>query len=369
MAYATPISRNPTHSRVRTLAADLRHLLPQGRLLPERNWRPRHGVIVTLLVLHAVGLPLFGWIEGYGLRNSLVESSILVVAAGLAMLPFLGRQLRASIASLGLLTASGVFVHLWGGATEATFHFFVVVAVLTLYQDWVPFLIAIVYVFFHFGLIGSLYPTYVYDNPRAWAAPWYWAGVYAAFVTAMSVANMVSWRTNEKLLRDTLTGLPSRLVFLDRLTLALVTASKKRRTFTVLFFDLDRFKNINDRLGHAAGDALLIETARRVERTLRAEQTLARLGGDEFGVLCPDIHSPREARTLARRISAAVARPVTVENEKIVTTASVGITMTDRLTHPETLLKEADQAMYRAKAKGGGEVVLFGKESRARPAA
>ncbi len=115
-------------------------------------------------------------------------------------------------ASFGLVTCSAVLVDLWGGITEAHFHFFVMIGVLTLYQDWTPFLVAIAFVVVHHGVGGVLDPRAVFgDNPQADKDPWLWAGIHGAFVLAASVAHIVAWRTNEnQLLRDPLTGLPSR---------------------------------------------------------------------------------------------------------------------------------------------------------------
>ena len=102
-------------------------------------------------------------------------------------------------------------MHLWGGAIEAHFHFFVMIGVLTLYQDWLPFLVAIGYVVLHHGLVGVIAPETVYNHPAAVENPWRWALIHGAFVLAASAAHVVAWRTNEnQLLRDPLTGLPSR---------------------------------------------------------------------------------------------------------------------------------------------------------------
>jgi len=146
-------------------------------------------------------------------------------------------------------------VHLWDGTTEGHFHFFVVVSLLILYQDWVPFLVAIGYVIVHHALLGVLAPHEVYSNPAAADDPWLWAAVHGSFVLAASVANLVSWRANEQLLRDPLTGLASRIVLSDRLELALARARRSGRPVALLFLDLDRFKLVNDSLGHTAGDA------------------------------------------------------------------------------------------------------------------
>ena len=126
---------------------------------------------------------------------------------------------RSAAASMGLVTASAVLVHVWGGAIEAHFHFFVMIGVLSLYQDWVPFLVAIAGVVSTTASAGVLAPSSVYNHADAVAHPWRWALIHGGFVLAASAVHVVAWRTNENhLLRDPLTGLPSRLLFLHRLS-------------------------------------------------------------------------------------------------------------------------------------------------------
>ena len=165
-------------------------------------------------------------------------------------------------------------------------------------------------------------------------------------------------------LHDSLTGLPNRALFVDRLQHALrraaqVARRKGERRFAVLFVDLDRFKVINDSLGHLAGDRLLVEVAHRISGCLRPGDTAARLGGDEFAVLLEDIVGEEEARQVAQRLVDRVAEPVVADGRTLYTEVSVGLTMAgaDSAT-PEEVLRNADIAMYRAKKKGG-RLVLF----------
>src|SRR5690242_17344884 len=173
----------------------LKHWLPKGQLLPEHVLRRRHRSICGLLWLHVPALFAFGMLVGH--------HSVLHVAAdcGLVALCGVGAsserfRLKARIiaASFGLVTCSAVLVDLWSGTIEAHFHFFVMIGVLTLYQDWTPFLVAILYTVVHHGVGGVLSPSSVYDNQQAVRHPWVWALVHGGFVLAASVAHVVAWR-------------------------------------------------------------------------------------------------------------------------------------------------------------------------------
>jgi diguanylate cyclase (GGDEF)-like protein/PAS domain S-box-containing protein len=182
----------------KSISAWLRGALPRGGALPKRNWEQRHRLIVVLLWLHVVGTAAFGIHLGFGASHALLESGGVAVWALAATFSRLGSRLRACAASLGLLTASALFVHLSGGVIEAHFHFFVVIAVVALYQDWLPFLLAIGFVVFEHGVGGVLFPADVYDHPDAWAEPWKWASIHGSLVLAASVAYVVQWRFNEQ---------------------------------------------------------------------------------------------------------------------------------------------------------------------------
>jgi diguanylate cyclase (GGDEF)-like protein len=162
-------------------------------------------------------------------------------------------------------------------------------------------------------------------------------------------------------LHDPLTGLANRGLLMDQLTQALARAQRRPGSVAVLFLDLDRFKVVNDSLGHAAGDDLLVEVARRLERVMRSADTVARLGGDEFVVLVEDVAGVDDALTLARRLRAAVAVPIAVAaGQRVVVTASVGIALSGPSpATPSSLLWDADAAMYRAKDAGRDQIQLF----------
>ncbi len=156
-------------------------------------------------------------------------------------------------------------------------------------------------------------------------------------------------------LHDALTGLPNRSLFGDRLRQALLSARRNQRMFGVLLLDLDRFKDINDALGHDRGDSLLQEVTARLRGVLRATDTIARLGGDEFAVLTTDAKHPDDVVSTARKILAALEGPFAIGDQMVETGASIGIALYPvHGDDPGTLLRRADVAMYVAKRSGGG---------------
>ncbi|HEV2861981.1 MAG TPA: EAL domain-containing protein [Pyrinomonadaceae bacterium] len=166
---------------------------------------------------------------------------------------------------------------------------------------------------------------------------------------------------------DTLTGLPNRALFTDRLKLALARAKRLgAQQFSVLFLDLDRFKVINDSLGHMVGDQLLVGIARRLEACLRPGDTVARLGGDEFTILLEDIADGREAIEVAKRVEKELSLPFNLSGNEVFTTASIGIAPSSTgYERPEDMLRDADTAMYRAKSQGKSRHVVFDKAMHA----
>ena len=166
---------------------------------------------------------------------------------------------------------------------------------------------------------------------------------------------------------DPLTGLANRTVFMDRLQQALRRIERTNAHVGVLFLDLDRFKLINDSLGHLMGDAVLLEMAEHLRRCLRPQDTLARLGGDEFAVVIEDMTIPEKAAAMAMRIVEASRAPFVVGDEQFTCTTSVGIAVTADSQHgAEGLLQEADLALYRAKDRGRDRVEVFDEELRTR---
>jgi diguanylate cyclase (GGDEF)-like protein/PAS domain S-box-containing protein len=162
-------------------------------------------------------------------------------------------------------------------------------------------------------------------------------------------------------LHDPLTNLPNRALFMDRLQHAMERAKRhKSSTFAVLYLDLDRFKVVNDSLGHKIGDLLLIESARRLSACLRGEDTVARLGGDEFVILLEDIQDAADVTRIANRIQTDLALPCDLEGHKVFVSVSMGMVLNaDEYERSEDVLRDADIAMYRAKGQGRGRYEMF----------
>jgi len=165
---------------------------------------------------------------------------------------------------------------------------------------------------------------------------------------------------------DALTGLPNRTLLAERLARALAQAQRENGQVAVLFLDLDRFKVINDSLGHLAGDRLLVEVGRRLRGALRAEDTLARVGGDEFQVLLPRVSDPSDAAHVAEKLMQALQPPMRLEGRDVQITASLGVALYPRdAIDNEALLTYADTALYEAKGEGRNAYRFFSPEMNA----
>ena len=224
-----------------------------------------------------------------------------------------------------------------------------------------------------------------FPDPESALPSWYQSGfLVAAIVTASTVVLLLLWqfrkrlvgtlaqaRAAEKQMRhdayhDALTGLPNRSLFMERVVRTMERARKdKGYLFAVLFLDLDRFKNVNDSLGHSVGDQLLIEIAQRLDSCVHPTDTVARLGGDEFTVLLEDLEDIKNANVVAERLQEEIELPIEVGQHELYVTASVGIVANayhrDR---PEDLLRDSDTAMYRAKENGRARYEVFEVEMR-----
>jgi two-component system cell cycle response regulator len=260
---------------------------------------------------------------------------------------------RSLACSFGLLTAAAMGVHVSGGVTEAHFSFFVVVVLLTLYEDWLMFVLAVVYTLVHHGVLGMLVPGDVFAAHLE--SPWKWAAIHAVFVAAAGAAGVVAWRLNEDVRRrmretqdelrdaamtDSLTGLPNR----RRLTSDLETASQDPGARLALF-DLDGFKAYNDTFGHLAGDALLTRLGHRLREAVRHAGTAYRLGGDEFCVL---VSGELSAATIEVAVEALTEQggAFTISN------SHGSVMLGDEIRTPEDALRIVDQRMYENKNGG-----------------
>ncbi|HUP45590.1 MAG TPA: EAL domain-containing protein [Thermoanaerobaculia bacterium] len=162
---------------------------------------------------------------------------------------------------------------------------------------------------------------------------------------------------------DVLTGLPNRALFLDRVGHAL---ARRKQNFAVLLLDVDHFKNVNDSLGHAVGDEVLVLIGERLQKCVRAADTVSRFGGDEFTVLVDNVTGPTDATRAAARIQNGIAQPFQIGEHEIFISVSIGITLgTLDYERPEQILRDADTAMYRAKAQGRARSEIFDAEMRA----
>jgi diguanylate cyclase (GGDEF)-like protein len=149
---------------------------------------------------------------------------------------------------------------------------------------------------------------------------------------------------------DNLTGLPNRARFVDRLARGLAREERAGNLIGVMFVDMDRFKQVNDTMGHDAGDILLVEVAHRLSEAVRPSDAVARCGGDEFLILCDGLEHEHQGLDIAERVGHALAEPVRIDGREVLPRASIGIAFgRNRSTPPELLIRQADEAMYRAK--------------------
>ena len=460
-----------------------------------------------MLWAHVLVLPVFSLLLGFSLASSVGWVLPIALAGVAGTLPAAGRRARSVAVVFGLLTASAVLVHAWNGQIEAHFHFFVMIAVLALYEDWLPFGLAVAYVVIEHGALGAISPHSVYNHG---GNPWAWGAIHGLFVLGAVGASVVTWRLNEdmragmddarrvageqsarfqhafeggvtgmallapdggfmsvnralcemvgytqeellarnfqsithpddlaasaeqhralitgavqsfemekrylhrdgqevwvqlgvtavrdddgnlsymisqahdvttrrrfeqeladKALHDHLTGLANRALFLDRLRHALVGLGRRSGELAILFVDLDRFKLVNDGMGHAVGDEVIREAARRLSEASRAEDTVARFGGDEFTILCENADE-QQALLIAHRVLAAFTRPFVHEGREFQLAASIGVRVNDLASaDADSLLRDADIALYAAKEYGGGRAELFDPDALQRTA-
>jgi diguanylate cyclase (GGDEF)-like protein len=310
---------------------------------------------LTITVVAIYGLAM----HGLNTVRYLPEVLSLLIFAALASWQQPSRKLRSIAASLGMLTAAASLVDISGGLTEMHFAFFVVVVVLTVYEDWIPFLLAVGFVLLHHGIMGTLDPRAVFSNPAAWANPWAWAALHAMFVALAGVAGVTAWRLNEQVrarmratqeelerigATDSLTGLYNR----RRLMADLAVVYERRAQAALAIFDLDGFKDYNDRFGHPAGDSLLARLAGRLQATVGASGHAYRLGGDEFCVLV-HLLDPDQLEARSRDWTSAFSE----HGEGFTISASTGTALIpDEATDASDALRLCDRRMYMIKNSG-----------------
>jgi diguanylate cyclase (GGDEF)-like protein len=216
-------------------------------------------------------------------------------------------------------------------------------------------------------------PLVAVSSADLMSGPVKWFLVIAAFGIAMLVLTRftIGARAHEsaqdalayQATHDELTGLVNRPLLLDRVAHALAQRRGDGNGIAILYFDLDRFKPINDTWGHRAGDAVLVEVATRVQNVLRDGDTLARVGGDEFVVLCEGVTGPGDAISIAERVLAAVSKPVQLADAPVTVGASIGIALPSPTSNtPDALVRDADAAMYRAKEHGRDRYEMYDTE-------
>jgi diguanylate cyclase (GGDEF)-like protein len=335
------------------LAHTLLSRLPRGGELPAVEWDRRHQALTRLLWATAAGVAIYSALKGYAVWHTGVDASAVVVAALLAGRSQLGQRMRALACSFGLLTAAAMGVHVSGGVTEAHFSFFVVVVLLTLYEDWTVFVLAVLYTLVHHGVLGMIDPGQVFNTHPG--SPWGWAAIHAVFVAAGGAAGVVAWRLNEDVRRrmretqdelrdaamtDSLTGLPNR----RRLTSDLEIAVDDGHACLALF-DLDGFKAYNDTFGHLAGDDLLTRLGHRLREAVSGDGVAYRLGGDEFCVLA-------SGASCAATIDAAVEALAEHGRAFTIGNSHGAVVMDDEVRTPQDALRIADQRMYEQKNGG-----------------
>jgi len=203
--------------------------LPHGRAFDFPSWDRLHRGILLFLGVHAAGIPCFSLWMGHSLVLSAVAGMVLLFFCGGAIISFLSWRIRSVLATLGLMTASALLVHLSGGYIEAHFHFFVMLAVVALYHDWIPFAVALSFIVVDHGLVGMFAPALTYNHPLAQHHPWIWALLHGAPIGAESVALLVYWRVVENARQETKESEAALSQLIDATPDALVVVDKAGR--------------------------------------------------------------------------------------------------------------------------------------------
>ena len=300
-----------------------------------------------------------------------------------------GTAITRQATAVGQMLMSGLLIHLTGGRIETHFHVFGSLAFLAFYRDWRVILTGTLVTAADHLLRGLFWPQSVFavETAEAWRwlehAGWVvFEDVFLLLSCASSLREVrgicerdarleesnadleckVAARTQQieyQAYHDTLTCLPNRALFLNRLDQALKRMPRGEKGVAVLYLDLDNFKRVNDTQGHAAGDLLLREVAARLSRCVRDGDTVARLGGDEFTLLLEGLDGPEEAHAVAERALAELASPIPLPQGQAFVGASIGIAYAAGRERSDMLTRDADAAMYHAKALGKGTCAFF----------
>jgi diguanylate cyclase (GGDEF)-like protein len=357
-AEAGPVREEDiTGGRIARLLTRVRALLPTGGELPAEEWRVRHRGLVAFLWVNAAAVLVISVALGQFAAVHTIEHGVAIVPlAAMASMRRLSEKLRSVAVVLGLMTAAALFTHMSGGVLETHFYFFVLVVLLTLYEDWLVFVVAVGYVLLHHGIVGTLEPRQVFDRPDEFADPWKWAAIHAVYVAAAGVAGIVAWRLNENVRArmravqgelsvishtDSLTGLGNRRRLMADLEQTLAAGDPA----VLVLLDLDGFKAYNDTFGHGAGDTLLALLGQRLATAVAARGGAYRPGGDEFCVLAPATND-----TAASLEALAVDALTEASGIFTVTAASGAVLLGDEAHTVTSALRVADERMYAQKA-------------------
>jgi diguanylate cyclase (GGDEF)-like protein len=341
----------------------LRQGLPQGGTLEPQEWERRHASLVWVLWLSVIVLPIYSAVSGFDPFHTLLHVAPQAALAVIASMTRFGHKARSIACSLGLLTTAAVMVHISGGLIEMHFSFFVIILLLTLYEDWSVFLVAVAYVLLHHGVLGTIDPRAVFNRSEQFSEPWKWAAIHAAFVAAAGLAGIIAWRLNEEVrgrmrdaqrgleiasLTDGLTGLHNRRKLMADLEARFAETDGPGCPPTALgMLDLNGFKAYNDAFGHFAGDALLARLGRRLRHEVGTRGEVYRLGGDEFCVVAPGGTDAIDA--LSVDVRAALSEHG--DGFSIATSSGWVVAPTEAATREEAL-RLADKRMYAEKAGG-----------------
>lgn len=356
----------PSVLSLRPLAPLVRRMdriIPSGSL-PADAFERRHVWVLRIVWIHALTLFLYVALAYRDIGHAAFEAGPVVAFAVVGSWFRLRQTLRASAATLGLLSASGSIVHLGGGVTELHFHFFVVIAIVALYHSRTAFLLAVGFVLFEHGVIGVADPSSVYERPDAVASPWTWALVHGAYVAAMSMAVAIGWRFNEQTQAaleragrtDVLTGVLTRAAFTTDVGALLRALPATDIQLAVL--NVDRFRFVNDAHGQDAGDAILAALALRL-RAAVDDGYVGRLSGDEFAIAVPDRANLGRPAAWAAGIVAEVLRDglALPDGSPIVVTVSVGVASgRGPQVDAETLIDRASAALREGRRVGSGGI-------------